>query len=152
MRSGGTWLTKASSYNVTQRSTGARAQTVVYPTFSCCCCCCSLMTGLLLLLFRWAPYGGAGCVIGTPKTAAAVAGAAACGGSVAAQPSVPWLTIIPQVSLLGGRTTAAPPPFLSSAIFRLLLSRMSNSTVGNLSDELGRTEHKLYNTYSIRCL
>lgn len=34
--------------------------------------CCPLMTGLLLLLFRWPPYGGAGR-IGTPKAGIAVA-------------------------------------------------------------------------------
>lgn len=87
--------------------------------------CCPLMTGLLLLLFRWTPYGGAAPRTGVPTT---VAGAAACGarlnrkawcgggGCGAAARSlplvpaaVPWLTIVPQVSLVpGGRATTAP--------------------------------------------
>lgn len=76
---------------------------------------CPLMTELLLLLFRCAPYGGAGRARAPKAVATAAAGGAdvAIGGAgaaaaVAAAGSSPWLTIIPQVSLLGGRATTAP--------------------------------------------
>jgi len=85
------------------------------------------MTELLLLQLRCAPYRGAGRA-GAPNAvaAAAAAGSAGVGGAAAAaaavavgpSPPLPWLTIIPQVSLLGGRptTAAATPPFWSSSI------------------------------------
>lgn len=78
--------------------------------------CCPLMTELLLSLFTCTPYGGAACA-GVPKAAMAAAVAAATGvGGGTAEWSPPWLTIVPRVSLLGGRATAAAAPLWSSSI------------------------------------
>lgn len=74
------------------------------------------MTELLLSLFKLIPYGGATCAEDPKVAIAIVAAAANGGGGGTAVWSLSWLTIIPQVSLLGDSTTAAAPLWLSSIV------------------------------------